>query len=73
MFLLNYLTRPAARCERQAQQPALCGGQRHRRTNAVGVAFEEELRGLSDAAIHGDWAKLKVLQHRQQRPLAPSR
>ena len=28
----------------------------------VGVAFEEELRGLSDAAIHGDWAKLKVLR-----------
>ena len=28
----------------------------------VGVAFEEELRGLSDAAIHGDWARLKVLR-----------
>ena len=29
---------------------------------STGVTFEDELRGLTDAAIHGDWAKLKVLR-----------
>ena len=37
----------------------------------VGVAFEEELRGLSDAAIHGDWAKLKVLRAQAAKTLGP--
>lgn len=37
----------------------------------VGVAFEEELRGLSDAAIHGDWAKLKVLRAQAAKTLSP--
>ena len=29
---------------------------------STGVTFEDELRGLTDAAIHGDWAKLNVLR-----------
>ena len=37
----------------------------------VGVAFEEELRGLSDAAIHGDWAKLTVLRAQAAKTLGP--
>ena len=37
----------------------------------VGVAFEEELRGLSDAAIHGDWAELKVLRAQAAKTLGP--
>ena len=37
----------------------------------VGVAFEEELRGLSDAAIHGDWAKLTLLRAQAAKTLGP--
>ena len=28
----------------------------------VGISFEDELRGLTDAAIHGEWARLKGLR-----------
>ena len=29
---------------------------------STGVTFEDELRGLTDAAIHGEWTRLMALR-----------
>mgnify|MGYP001185537799 FL=1 len=36
---------------------------------STGVTFEDELRGLTDAAIHGEWTRLMALREQAKQTL----